>query len=246
MSGRVSKRGLTIGAVVVTLAVILAVLVLTGDRDAEQASSEESRAIQTADDDRSSESSAAAGDSAAGDAATTSSLVATTDTGELVPPRKSSSKSTGAPTSTTPAQPNDVVSPEAEQQYLHKTREVVETNSEDLTSVLDAVTVALSSRDDATLKKLIVADEPGASDYATDLAARYPPLLAAEALPHVDVYSAGGTTVYFAYQLVTWRDAGIESTHTIAVMFRFVNGEWQLTTLGETASDLRFVQTVAL
>lgn len=235
------KKSWLVGAGVVALAVV--VVFFANRADAPVPSSDDPLASVTDRDVPSAEATAAP---TSGDT-TVTPLVDTAEHGEVAPPKKKSSSAPVAGGSGgTGGTSGGGALTEEERQYLEDTRDVVETNQGDLGDVLDTVTAALSSGDDAALQKLVADDEPTGATYATDLAERYPPMLAAETIPKVDVYSAGGTTVYFAYQLVTWRDAGIESTHTIAVMFRFADGTWQLTTLGETATDLQYVQTVAL
>lgn len=243
VSRSVLQRNWLIGAGVTALVLVVVLLAATGSNDPRTSEQDTQPAAVERDPGSADETTVAAST-----VTSTTPLVATTETGEVAPPKKksTSTKTTSGSTSSGTGTPSDDGLTEEERQYLHDTREVVETNAEDLEDVLDAVTVALSSGDSGALQDLMATDEPEAGTYATDLAERYPPMLAAEVLPQVGVYSAGGTTVYFAYQIVTWRDAGIESTHTIAVVFRFVNGEWQLTTLGETAADLQFVQTVEL
>lgn len=187
-------------------------------------------------------------DSDDGSAATTAPLIDTEVTGEVAPPKTSSKKSastTPAAPGTTPATPaTPAVDPW--QQYLDDTRAVVTTNTGDMTDVIAAVTAALGSGDQATLAGLLAPDEGAQSAYLSDLAGKYPKILQSRPASTVNIFSAGGTTVYFGYSFVQWTDAGIVSQHTIPIMLRFVSGEWALTTLGDTGSDLQFVQSVML
>jgi hypothetical protein len=92
----------------------------------------------------------------------------------------------------------------------------------------------------------MLATDEGTAGYGAALVSKWPTILNSDPLPTVNIFSSGGATVYFAYRLVRWEDAGIVSEHTIPIMFRFVNGEWVITALGETGSDLTFVQSLTL
>ncbi|MRS12350.1 MAG: hypothetical protein EG823_04670 [Actinobacteria bacterium] len=187
------------------------------------------------------------GDSAPDEtAASTAPLIDTAATGEVAPPKKTTKKSTAA---TTPAAPG--VNPEipAEdpvwQRYLADTRQVVTTNAGDLTVAVSAITTALGSGDAGALKGYLPPDEPGGTQFANQLADTYPTILTSQPASTVNIFSAGGTTLYFGYSVVQWTDAGIISEHTIPIVMRYVNGEWSLTTLGDSP-DLLFIQSVQI
>lgn len=169
-------------------------------------------------------------------------LVATTEDGELVPPRPSGTK-TGATTTSSDASPPTT---SADQAYLEQTRAVVQDNADDLAIVAQLVTAALGSGDRDTLESVLVADEGDVSELAEDLAGDYPPIITSQLSRNVDVFAAEETTLYFAYAMVTWTDGGITSQHTIPIVLRFMGGEWRLSSLAETGSNLAFVQSVDL
>lgn len=156
----------------------------------------------------------------------------------------------------TPGAPGAVSSPtpppagpsaaELWQAYVAETRALVTNNAPDLTSVVAQVTQSLSSGDAAALGALLAPDEGSQAAYIAALADQYPTILTSAPGANVNVYACNGETVYFAYSVVTWTDAGIVSQHTIPIRLRFVNGDWNITTLGDTGSDLQFVQTVTL
>lgn len=131
------------------------------------------------------------------------------------------------------------------QQYLDATKAIVENNESSLTTAIAAVTAALQGGDSATLEAMLAPDE-GATGYGDELANRYPTITGATQLGTINVFSSGQTTLYFAYVLVQWQDAGIASQHTIPVAFRYVNGQWVITVLGEGGPDRQFVQAVTL
>ena len=92
----------------------------------------------------------------------------------------------------------------------------------------------------------VLVDEGDVSELAEDLAGDYPPIITSQLSGNVDVFAAEETTLYFAYALVTWTDGGLTSQHTIPIVLRFVGGEWRLSSLGQTAPGLTFVQSVEL
>jgi hypothetical protein len=62
----------------------------------------------------------------------------------------------------------------------------------------------------------------------------------------VNVFTAGEATIYMAYAVVTWEDAGLTSEHTIPIPMRFVDGRWYLTSVEHWADSLEFVQSIQL
>ncbi len=132
------------------------------------------------------------------------------------------------------------------QQYLAETKAVVDGNKPNLAAVIAQVTQALSTGDQATLTALLAPDEGSQSTYLAELASKYPTITSSAPAGNVNIFTSGGATIYFGYSLVVWTDAGITSQHTIPIMLRFVDDEWHLSTLGDTGSDLQFVQSVTL
>lgn len=167
-------------------------------------------------------------------------------TGEQsAPAPKPKVKDRPAPPSATPPAPGE--QPDAAwQEYLEDTREVVETNEPALAGAVTAVIDALVSDDADALAALIAPDEGGQDGFAADLTATYPDIVASDPGSNVNVFTDGQATIYIAYVVVRWQDAGIVSEHTIPIMLRFVDGEWRLTSLGDAGEDLQFVQTVML
>lgn len=183
----------------------------------------------------------------------TSPLVSTNDAGEIVPPTSTTKKPSGTTPATpatpgtpaTPATPPGGLTPE-EQAYLEETRKVVEENRGDLASVAEAVSGALGGNDESGLAAMIATDERDPMGSAQRLIDAYPAFHSAELGSSVNIFSTGETTLYFAYALVTWTDGGVTSEHTIPIVLRYVDGEWRLSSLGASAPDLEFVQSVTL
>lgn len=141
---------------------------------------------------------------------------------------------------------DDTPLPPTWEQYMAETREIVQANRPDLAAIAAKITQALSDGDESTLGSLLAPDEGAQGAYIAGLADRYPTILESQPGANVNVFTSDGATVYFAYSVVRWTDAGLISEHTIPIMLRFVNGQWYLTTLGDTGSDLQFVQSIQL
>lgn len=242
MARQISRRGVAIGAVVIVLVIMAAVLLPSGPSE-DSAPGDDLAVSGTVDRTGSAE----AGQAASGDATGTAPLVATTDTGEIVPPKSTkSTKKTTAPAAPVTDGSTPPPTTSEEQAYLEETRKVVETNAEELAAVAVAVADALGRGDEGDLSLLLADDEGDQSTFVETLANTYPPISESVLGGNVNVFAAGDTTLYFAYAIVTWTDGGITSEHTIPIVLRFVNGEWRLSTLGDTGTDLEFVQSVVL
>lgn len=180
-------------------------------------------------------------------------LTVTPEPGEIAPPKKKRTPASPA-SPAAPAAPSGASPPAAQpakpdpdyQRYLDETRAVVVDNVPSLTETADAVMRALAASDRIALTSLAAPGEGDQSDYLAALAVRYPAIQSVSGLNTVNIHSAGGVTIYTAYRLVIWEDAGIASQHTIPIPLRFVNGRWQLTSLADTGSDPQFVQAVTL
>lgn len=240
VSRRIAWRGIVIGAAVVVVAIIAAALVV-GTPDSPTADSEEQLTTQVEDGGRSEESTTATSPTVQEAAP----LVATNEAGELIPPKSTGKKPAATAAPSTPGTPPAPSTPE-EAAYLEQTKKVVETNAGALAAVVEAATKALSDRDEGSLSTMLAGDEADQAAFVETLASRYPPIQSAQLGSNVNVFSAGDTTLYFAYAIVTWTDGGITSQHTIPIVLRLIDGEWRLSTLGETGSDLEFVQSVTL
>ncbi len=239
---QISRRGVAIGAVVIVL-VIMAAVLLPGGPSEDSAPGDDLAASDPVDRTGSADTAQTnSGDTAAG-----APLVATTKTGEIVPPKstKSTRKTTAPAAPVTDGSTPPPTTPE-EQAYLEETRRVVETNAVELGAMAEAVADALGRGDEGDLSLLLADDEGDQSTFVETLANTYPPISESALGGNVNVFAAGDTTLYFAYAIVTWTDGGITSEHTIPIVLRFVNGEWRLSTLGETCADLEFVQSVVL
>ncbi len=187
----------------------------------------------------------------------TSPLVATNDAGEIIPPKSTTTKPASPATPASPASPTDPTTPAApatppddltpeERAYLDETKKTVDGNTGDLTRAVTAIADAMSGGDEATLGSMLAGDEAASIGFAASLAEQYPRFLESAPGENVNIFATTDTTVYIAYVLVTWKDGGIVSQHTIPVPLRFIDGEWRLTSLGDTFEDLRFVQSVSL
>ena len=249
VSRGISWRGIAVGAAVLALGITVSALVFG------QGPSEDLRdgSALTADarDDASDETSSGAG---TGAWTASSPLVATNDAGEIVPPTSTTNKPAPPATPASPADPATPATPATppggltpeEQAYLKETKKVVEENAGDLGGVATAVTEALSSGDAGDLSVLMTGDEGDQAAYVLELAERYPTISEYALGNNINIFSASDTTVYFAYALVVWTDGGITSQHTIPIVLRFVDGEWRLSSLGDTRPDLAYVQSVTL
>lgn len=151
------------------------------------------------------------------------------------------------PTPPVGGMPGDNEAPSNEQRaYLEQTRAIVLDNAPALTDTMTQIVTALGTSDAGTLSARVAPDEGGAGSFGNDLSERYPTILTSSPAANVNVFATGQATLYFTYAVVTWEDAGIVSHHTIPIVLRFVDGQWYLTTLGESAADLQFVQSITL
>lgn len=130
--------------------------------------------------------------------------------------------------------------------YLAETAAIVRDNAAGLENMVSATVAALVDDDVAGLSALWAPDEKVDAGYLESFAAAYPEMVRGEPQKTVKVVAVDKTTVYFAYAVVAWTDAGLTSTHTIEVPLRFVNGQWLLTSIGRNTSGLTNVQTVRL
>lgn len=133
-----------------------------------------------------------------------------------------------------------------EREYLEETRRIVEDDPAALREMADAILAAITAGDEGALADQMADDEGPQPEYLAALVDRYPTIVQSLPLGTVNIFSAGEATLYFAYALVEWEDAGIRSEHTIPVPMRYVNGEWRLTTLDDPMITLTFVQAVQL
>ncbi|MDO8848873.1 MAG: hypothetical protein Q7W51_10865 [Coriobacteriia bacterium] len=239
---QISRRGIAIGAVVIVLVIMAAVLLPFGQ--SEDSAPGDDLTVSGPVDRTGSVDTAQA---TSGDTAVGAQLVATHETGEIVPPESTrSTKKTSAPAAPVTDGSTPPPTTSEEQAYLEETRKVVETNAVELGAMAEAVADALGRGDEGDLSLLLADDEGDQSTFVEGLASTYPPISESALGGNVNVFAAGDTTLYFAYAIVTWTDGGITSEHTIPIVLRFVNGEWRLSTLGETCADLEFVQSVVL
>lgn len=147
---------------------------------------------------------------------------------------------------TPPVTPKPAPGTDPWDEYAEETRRIVTGSRSELGEVASAIVSAFQSSDAPTLGSLLAPDEGSQDEYLADLAGRYPAIATAELGANVNVFAQGQATIYIAYAVVTWTDAGITSTHTIAIPMRYVDGQWHLTCLTDTDGELVFVQSVNL
>jgi hypothetical protein len=132
------------------------------------------------------------------------------------------------------------------ERYLRRTKAIVQDNSAALKEAATAVTDAIATDNLAAVTDGWAPDEgAGAAESAAYLDS-YPELLDVTSTNTVTVWTNGEVTVYFAYAVVTWRDGGVTSEHTIAIPMRFINGAWYLSTYGPDTPGLVFVQSIRI
>jgi hypothetical protein len=225
---------------VAVIAGIVAALSNTRDSDSPDESVSVWDKLTSSDDD------SGAGDDAAGTtSASDGTLTATDGSGSGSSKTRPKVTDKPAPPSSSPPAPGETPDT-AWQQYLDETRAIVQTNAPSLADAIAAATLALSNGDAGALGSMFATDEGDQSAYIAELADRYPTILTSAPGPNVNIFTSGTATLYFGYSMVTWTDAGLTSQHTIPIMLRFADGAWVITTLGDTGSDLQFVQSVTL
>ncbi|MHB1341475.1 MAG: hypothetical protein ACYC77_04655 [Coriobacteriia bacterium] len=132
------------------------------------------------------------------------------------------------------------------ERYLAETAEVVRRNASGLEKIVDVTVSALMKDDTAGLAAVWAPDEDVDTSYIESVAEAYPDMVSGDFQKTVNVAAVGDSTVYSAYAVVTWTDAGITSTHTLEVPVRFIGSQWYLTSIGSNTSGLTRVQTVRL
>lgn len=153
--------------------------------------------------------------------------------------------STPAPASAPPSRSGEEATAER-QRFLRDGPEAAISNRRAMEEAVARVAAALSAQDAAALSVMAAPPAELAADDARIevLAASYPTFLSSRMSPNVNVFSSATATAYTSYAVVTWKDAGIVSEHTVPVTLRIVDGMWHLTTRGETDPGLRFVRSV--
>lgn len=228
------------------LAFLVAAVVVVGGAAVIIANLSEPAVTGRSADDRLESSSTGTGDDGRSTSPATLASNGTLDvTGESKPLARPKVSDIPAPPASAPPAAGQPV-PSAWEQYIAETREIVHANQPDLAAITAQITRALSDGDEATLAALLAPDERPQDAYIADLADTYPTILTSTTGSNVNVFTSGSATVYIAYAVVSWTDGGLVSTHTIPIMLRFVDGQWHLTTLGDTGSDLQFVQSIQL
>jgi len=134
----------------------------------------------------------------------------------------------------------------ADQLYRQQTREIVESDPVGLQEAAATILAALDAGDEGALGEMLAADEGAQPDYLGYMADHYPTIVTSTSIGTVNIFAAGDATVYMAYALVIWEDAGITSEHTISIPMRFVDGEWRFTSVEYWSDSLEFVQSVEL
>ena len=134
----------------------------------------------------------------------------------------------------------------ADQLYRQQTREIVESDPVGLQEAAATILAALDAGDEGALGEILAADEGAQPDYLGYMADHYPTIVTSTSIGTVNIFAAGDATVYMAYALVIWEDAGITSEHTISIPMRFVDGVWRFTSVEYWSDSLEFVQSVEL
>ncbi|HAL30267.1 MAG TPA: hypothetical protein DCP20_06085 [Coriobacteriia bacterium] len=132
------------------------------------------------------------------------------------------------------------------QRYLEETRAVVEADPSSLQAIAGEIVAALGAGDADALGDRVASDEGSQSEFVTYLADRYPAIVTSAPSGTVNIFTTGEATIYMAYAVVTWEDAGLTSEHTIPIPMRFVDGRWYLTSVEHWADSLEFVQSIQL
>ena len=166
--------------------------------------------------------------------------------GAKAPSAPSAPIATPTDPATPPSQPKPSPGPDPWDEYAAETGRIVQENKTELGEVAAAIVSAFKSSDAPTLGSLLAPDEGSQDEYVAGLAERYPAIMQAELGANVNVFAQGQATIYIAYAVVTWTDAGITSTHTIPIPMRYVDGQWHLSCLTDTDGELVFVQSVNL
>lgn len=258
-----NTRARRVAAALIALAVVAgaAVLLLEGAPDdtgeavrrTESGSQEAANASPGAPDDDPAVAANDDSDAAVAPVATTAARSRARSVRDTPRPPKSATPSPAAPATPNPAKPSDPGSDDPsdeltdeQREYLEETRAIVERDPAALREMAGAIVAAITSGDEDALAEHLADDEGPQPEYLAALLDRYPTIVESAPLGTVNIFSAGEATLYFAYALVEWEDAGIRSEHTIPVPMRYVNGEWRLTTLDDPMVELTFVQAVQL
>lgn len=134
----------------------------------------------------------------------------------------------------------------AERLYREQTRAIVEADPIGLQEAAATILAALDAGDEDALGEILAEDEGAQPEYIGYMADRYPAIVTSTSLGTVNIFASGDATIYMAYALVIWEDAGITSEHTISIPMRFVDGEWRFTSVEYWSDSLEFVQSVEL
>jgi len=132
------------------------------------------------------------------------------------------------------------------QRYLEETRAVVEADPSSLQAIAGEIVAALGAGDADALGDHMAADEGSQPEFVTYLADRYPAIVTSAPSGTVNIFTTGEATIYMAYAVVTWEDAGLTSEHTIPIPMRFVDGRWYLTSVEHWADSFEFVQSIQI
>ncbi|GAB4289125.1 MAG: hypothetical protein Kow0067_14980 [Coriobacteriia bacterium] len=221
-----TKIALSVGAAVLTVALIVVLFTITGDRtpgEAERAANGDLESATPTD--------------------VPANMPEIVD--EPSPPDiifKLADANAGTESATEPLDSNDP----AFRDYVDETAGIVTDGSDEIRAVVETVLDALETGNVAALDAALAPDESLPAGYAESLIARYPRIDTGEAASSVNVFAIGRATVYMAYGNVEWEDGGLRSGHTIAIPLRFVHRTWYISGIQANAEGMTFVQTIEL
>ncbi|MBC7266691.1 MAG: hypothetical protein H5T75_06950 [Coriobacteriia bacterium] len=133
---------------------------------------------------------------------------------------------------------------EAYDRYVAEIEAAIRKDAPAIKSLIADYTAGLMNKDVDALAGLWATDE--GTDPRAAAAARIdslPQIVSSKPQQTVTAFAVGSTTVYTAFAVVVWRDAGIDSEHTIVIPLRRTASGWRLTGLDPTRAPTSFVVT---
>lgn len=128
--------------------------------------------------------------------------------------------------------------------YAAQVEDAIRSDAAAITTLLAEYGDALANRDVDTLATHWATDE--GADPRAAAAARIdslPQILEVEPQQTVTAFAVGSTTVYIGFVVAVWRDAGIDSEHTITVPMRRTASGWRLSGIDPTHTPNTVVVT---
>lgn len=140
----------------------------------------------------------------------------------------------------------ETASDPAYEAYKEETARIVTENADSMEALGAAVLAAYEAGDSSVLSAAFAPDEGASTADARALLGRYPKILRGEGAANVNVFAVRRVTLYVYYLNVQWLDGGLESSHSIEVPMRFVDGVWYVSNITPSSGDARFVQSVRM